>query len=105
MQKWLDKCYRYVWSIRNGEPLQQMRARGMNRQDVRACLGVKSVRWKIKDTVLERIGHAVRMENDNLTKAMVFGWYEELEGKDKKMVRKRKTVLYWKIMWSECGVD
>ena len=39
------------------------------------------------------------------TKAMVFGWYEGLEGKDKMLGRKRKTVLYWKRMFNECGVD
>merc|ERR1711989_49033 len=56
LQKWVDKCYRYVWSNRNGEPLRQMEARGVNMQDVRVCLGVKSVRWKIEKRVLERIG-------------------------------------------------
>ena len=105
LQRWVDKCYRHVWSNRNGEPLRQMEARGVNMQDVRACLGVKSVRWKIEKRVLERIGHVVRMENDRLTKAMVFGWYEGLEGKDKMLGRKRKTVLYWKRMLNECGVD
>ena len=89
LQKWMDKCYRYVWSNRNGEPLRQMEARGVNMQDVRVCLGVKSIRWKIEKRVLERIGHVVRMKNDRLTKAMVFGWYEGLEGKGKMMGRKR----------------
>ena len=60
-------------------------------QDVRGCLGVKSVRWKIEKRVLERIRHVVRMGNDNLTKAMVFGWYEGLEGKEKKTGTKEKN--------------
>ena len=105
LQRWVDKCYRYVWSDRNGEPLRQMEARGVNMQDVRSCLGVKSVRWKIEKRVLERIGHVVRMGNERLTKAMVFGWYEGLEGKAKMKGRKRKTVLYWKRLLRECGVD
>ena len=105
LQKWMDKCYRYVWSDRNGEPLRQMEARGVNMQDVRSCLGVKSVRYKVEKRVLERIGHVVRMGNDRLVKAMVFGWYEGLEGKEKKMGRKRKTVLYWKKTLNEAGVD
>ena len=83
LQKWMDRCYRYVWSNRNGEPLRQMQESGVNMQDVRVCLGVKSVRWKIEKRVLERIGHVVRMGNDRLTKAMVLGWYEGLEGKNK----------------------
>ena len=105
LQSWIDRCYRYVWSNRNGEPLRQMEASGTNMQDVRNCLGVRSVRWKIEKRVLERIGHVVRMGNERLTKAMVFGWYEGLEGKAKKKGMKRKTVLYWKRILKESGVD
>ena len=105
LQKWMDKCYRYVWSDRNGEPLRQMEARGVNMQDVRSCLGIKSVRYKIEKRVLERIGHVVRMGNDRLVKAMVLGWYEGLEGREKMIGRKRKTVLYWKKTLNEAGVD
>ena len=64
LQSWIDRKYRYIWGIRNGEPLRQMQARGENRWDVRARLGVKSVRWKIEKRVLERIGHVLRMGND-----------------------------------------
>ena len=74
-------------------------------QDVRNVLGVKSVRWKIEKRVLERIGHVARMGNERLTKAMVFGWYERLEGTRKVKGRKRKTVLYWKRMMKEAGWD
>ena len=45
------------------------------------------------------------MEYDRLTKVMVMECYDRLGGKDKKLMRKRKTMLYWKIMLSECGVD
>ena len=55
--------------------------------------------------MLERIGHVVRMDNERLTKAMVFGWYEALEGKEKMRGRKRKTVLYWKRLLRESGCD
>ena len=105
LQQWIDKCYRYVWSDRNGEPLRQMQARGVNMQDVRSLLNVKSVRWKIEKRVLERVGHVVRMGNERLTKAMIFGWYGELEGKDKMPGKKRKTVLYYKRILKESGVD
>ena len=105
LQKWVDKCYRYVWSNRNGAPLMQMQTRGVNMQDVRSKLGVRSVRWKIEKRVLERIGHVVRMENERMTKAAVFGWYEGLEGKEKMPGRKRKTVLYWKKVLRESGID
>ena len=105
LQQFMDKCYRYVWSDRNGEPLRQMEAKGVNMQDVRYRLGVKSVRWKIEKRMLERIGHVVRMENDRLTKAMVFGWYDRLEGTEKMSGRKKKTVLYWKKLMKEAGWD
>ena len=74
LQRWMDKCYRYVWSDRNGEPLRQMAERHVNMTDVRQRLGIKSVEWKIERRVLERIGHVMRMENDRLTKAVVLGW-------------------------------
>ena len=105
LQKWVDKCYRYVWSDRNGQPLRQMSARGVNMQDVRKMLGVKSVEWKIEKRVLERIGHVMRMGNERLTKAMVLGWWEGLEGRDKMKGRKRKTVLYWKRVMQDAGMD
>ena len=50
---------------------------------------------KIEKSVLKRISHVVRMKNNRITKAMIFGWYEGLEGKEK-MGRIRKTVLYCK---------
>ena len=52
--------------------------------------------WKIERRVLERIGHVMRMGNDRLTKAVVLGWWEGLEGRGKMGGRKRKTVLYWR---------
>ena len=105
LQQFMDKCYRYVWSDRNGEPLRQMERMGVNMQDVRKRLGVKSVSWKIEKRVLERIGHVVRMGNERLTKVMVFGWYEKLEGTEKMRGRKKKTTLYWKRIMKEAGWD
>ena len=49
------------------------------------------------------IRHVVRMRDERLTKAMVFGWYEGLDGKPMMKGRKRKTVLYWKRMLREWG--
>ena len=71
LQRWMDKCYRYVWSDRNGEPLRQMAERHVNMTDVRQRLGIKSVEWKIERRVQERIGHVMRIENDRLTKEVV----------------------------------
>ena len=103
--RWMDKYYRYVWSDRNGEPLRQMAERHVNMTDVRQRLGIKSVEWKIERRVLERIGHVMRMGNDRLTKAVVLGWWEGLEGREKMEGRKRKTVLYWRRVLREAGID
>lgn len=92
----MDKCYRYVWNDRGGQPLRRMEAMHVNMTDVRARLGVKSVAWKVEKRVLERIGHVMRMDNDRQVKAVVLGWYEGLEGVSKVPGKKRKTVLYWK---------
>ena len=83
LQKWMDKCWRYVWSNRNREPLRQIQVRGENMYDVRARLGVKSVQWKIETRVLERVGHVMRMKDESLTKVAVLGWYKKLEGVSK----------------------
>ena len=104
LQKWMDKCWRYVWSNKNGEPLRQMQVRGENMYDVRARLGVKSVQWKIEKRVLERIGHVMRMKDEILTKVAVLGWYKNLEGVSKAPGKKRKTVLFWKRILSEAGL-
>ena len=92
LQKWMDKCWRYVWSNRNGEPLRQMQ-------------GVKSVQWKVEKRVLERIGYVMRMKDESLTKVAVLGWYKKLEGVSKAPGKKRKTVLYWKRILSEAEID
>ena len=36
---------------------------------------------------------------------VVLGWYEELEGKAKRIERKRKTILYWRRVLMEAGVE
>ena len=91
VQKWMDKCYRYMWSDRNCQPLQQMSERGVNMVDVRK-VGVKSMVWKVEKRVLKRIRCVLRMNNKKLTKAIVLQWYEGLESRSK-MIRKKK-VLY-----------
>ena len=105
LQRTMDKKYRYLWSKKIKPPLIQMQEEGYNMQDIRNELGVKSVRWKIEKRVLERIGHVMRMEDDRTTKAVVLGWMEDLEGRDKVPGRKRKTILYWKRILKEAGID
>ena len=48
----------------------------VNMHGVRVCLGMKSVRWKTANRVLERIHHAVRMENDRLKKVVILSTAE-----------------------------
>ena len=105
LQSWIDKCYRWVWSGGRGQPLRKMQEQGVNMTDVRGRVGIRAVESKIEKRVLERIGHVMRMGDERLTKAVVLGWYEELEGKAKRIGRKRKTVLYWRRVLMEAGVE
>ena len=46
----------------------------------------------------------MRMENDRLTKAVVLGRWEGLEGRGNMVGSKRKTVLYRKRVLREAGI-
>ena len=105
LQKWIDKTYRYVWTNKNEPPLRQMERMGTNMQHIKNQMGIKSIEWKIEKTVLERLGHVMRMENSRLPKIAVMGWNKELEGFPKRKGRKRKTMLYWKRKIIEAGLD
>ena len=105
LQKAMDKRYRLIWSRRNQAPLRQMQTEGKNMQDVRNELGIKSIRYKIEKRTLERIGHVFRMPDDRVVKASVLGWLHDLENWPKVPGQKRKTILYWKGLLREAGVD
>ena len=55
--------------------------------------------------MLERIGHVFRMRNERLTKAIVLGWWEEMERWEKRPEKKRKMILHWKWILRETGID
>ena len=106
LQKFMDRAYRYVWSRKNKPPLRQMQEEKKNMADVRKELGVTSMRWRVEKRILERIGHIMRMEDGRTVKAVVLGWVEQLErvvGPPKRS--RRKTVLYWKKLLREAGLD
>ena len=73
-------------------------------QNVRDCLDVESVRWKIEKRVLERKGHVVRIRNEMLTKEMVFGWYEGSEEKDNKNVSTEPPMERVRFEYRRCGL-
>ena len=68
-------------------------------------VGITSLQIKIEKRVLERIGHVLRMPEKRLTKIAVLGWLSELEKWDKAPGKKRKTILYWKKLLREAGID
>ena len=105
LQKTIDRMYRNIWSRKYCPPLIQMQQEQKNMQDIRNELGVKSVRLKIEKRVLERIGHVLRMEDDRTVKAVTLGWFEDLEDKDKLPGKKRKTIIFWKKIVREAGLD
>ena len=107
MQVFMDRCYRFVWSRRSRPPLMRMQEEGKKMEDVRRELGVQSVRWKVEKRVLERIGHVLRMEDGRLVKGVVLGWWDKLEEVPRVLGRRRsrKTMIYWKKLLREAGVD
>ena len=105
MQSQVDKMYRYIWSSKKQPPLMQMQEDNVNMQDIRNKLGIKSMRWKIEKRVLQRIGHVFRMQDDRLVKNVTLGWLTDLEAYPKIPGKKRKTVLYWKRLVKEAGLD
>ena len=105
VQSFIDKIYRYIWSRKVKPPLIQMQEDNKNMQDVRNELGVKSVRIRIEKRCLERIGHIMRMEDTRMVKAVTLGWMEELESLPKMPGKKRKTMMYWKKLLKEGGID
>ena len=105
LQSVMDRKYRFIWSRKTMPPLIQMQQEQVNMQDVRNQLGVKTIRWKIEKRVYERIGHIMRMDDSRHVKAVTLGWLEELEEHEKMPGKKRKTVLYWKNLLREAGID
>jgi hypothetical protein len=105
LQSCVDRMYRYIWSKKNKPPLIQMQEAGVNMQDVRSELGIKSIRLKIEKRCLERLGHLMRMDDDRLVKAVTLGWMEQLEEVPKVPGKKRKTVLFYKKLVKEGGWD
>ena len=84
----------------------QMQEAGKNMYDVRKELGIKSVRAKVEKRVLERVGHVMRLEDGCMVKSVTLGWLEDLEQyPEKAKGKKRKTLLYWKKMIREAGLD
>ena len=82
LQRWVYKCYRYIWSSGNRE------------RKLAGHENMEDVKWKVEKRVLERIEHVFRMGNEILTKAVVLGWWEELEKWEKRPRKKRMTILY-----------
>ena len=105
LQSQVDRMYRHVWSNKNKQPLLEMQERHVNMQDVRNTLGIKSIRSKIEKRVLQRIGHVFRLEDSSLVKNVTLGWLKDLESVPKNPGKKRKTVLYWRRLLREAGID
>ena len=66
----------------------------INMQDIRNKLEVKSLRWKVEKSVLQRIGHVLRMENDKPTKTAVFAWLTDIDQRSKRRGKSRKQSLF-----------
>ena len=83
LQKFMDACFRQVWSKNNKAPLRQMQDEGKIMEDMRMELGVRSIQRKVEKRVLERIGHVMRMGDNCMVKGVVMGWWNKLEEVDR----------------------
>ena len=105
LQSWIDRCYRHVWSSKSKPPLIEMQEKGVNMQDIRNQLNIKTIRWKVEGRTLKRIGHVMRMDDKRLTKAACLGWLNDLQTLPKCPGKKDKTLLYWRKLIREAGMD
>lgn len=77
----------------------EMQTKGVN-QDIRNELNMRSIRWKIKKRVLERIGHLKRGKQKSKR-----GDFRMAGRSGRCRQRKKKTVLYWKRLVKDAGSD
>ena len=102
MQRWVESCYRHIWTAGRGPPLRLMQATGMNMQHLRNEMEIRTLRIQIEKRRLGRICHVLRTNSERTTKVAVLGW---LETSPKTPGKKRKSVLYWKKLLREAGME
>ena len=51
LQQFSGRCLRYIWSSKNEPPLREMQRKGVNMQDIRNEVKIKTVRWKVEKRV------------------------------------------------------
>ena len=56
-----------------------MQEKGVNMQDIRNQLNIKSIRWENEGRTHKRIGHVMRMDDKRLTKVACLGWLKDLQ--------------------------
>ena len=56
-----------MWSRKTEPPLKEMQCRGMNMQDIRNELNMKTIGWKIEKRVWGRMGHIFSMGDERIT--------------------------------------
>ena len=88
LQQCIDRIYRYVWSRKTKPPTRKMEKEHKNMADVRAELGVRSVRWKVEKSLGKTRTYnsiiicIMRMDDSRMTEAATLGWMEEFENYD-----------------------
>ena len=70
-----------------------MQEKGVNMQDIRNQLNIKTIRWKVEGRTLKRIGHVMRKDDKRLTKAACLGWLNDLQTLPKCPGKKRHNTV------------
>ena len=69
LQRVVDQGYRSILMDKRGGPaLKQMEEKRVNMWGVRRKVGIRSMQAKIRERVLRKIGHVLRMDNNRPTK-------------------------------------
>ena len=82
-----------------------MQEKGVNMQDIRKQLNIKTILWKVEGRTLKRLGHVMRLDDKRLTKAACLGWLNDLQILPKCPGKKDKTLLYWRKLIREAEMD
>ena len=101
IQQVVDRLYRHIRSDKKGPPLMEMKEKETNMFGLRKSPQVDSLQLKIEKRTIERIGHALRMDRDRMTKITTLGWPKATPEKP----AGKTSVTYWRTTLRNAGLD
>ena len=88
---------------RAGAAEKRMQAEHTNSYNIRLQLEIQSIRYKVENRALERVGNILRIPNSRLTKRVILArWTEETKNRKG---NGDNIISYWKRIIREMGED